>query len=141
MIFLDQIKEKDEIVNRICDSLFDIALQNQVHASELLIVALNGAYTNKVYYYDGIKTNPHTIGPDRIGFSNNDNAEFIKKYVTANALREPNKAKHHKNMVELKNNNKAYYNEMIDLEKQSIQIEFLIYLKISGVSPKKSNRE
>lgn len=130
MLFKDILNAKTTIIAPEFDKLFDLAMSNQYHPGDLLLVHINGFFNQHIDAYNqnqGKKWNPHVIGPGREGHSENTHYQFINKYRTRNIV----KVTHAEYLKEVAwdPEKRDLIDRLIELEADGIQIEMLIYLK------------
>lgn len=119
MIYYETLKRLDPSVKEAVDELFDSAIKNQVHKTDILLVHIHGFKLGKEYS-PGLKQNklnPYVIGPDMIGFSLNSFYEFYDSYRKSIFSKK-----------EFEEKSKSNPNEL-EIQKFTVEIELLIYLK------------
>ncbi len=128
MLFVDVLERRWPRVEKCIPELFNLALQNQTHEGDLLLLLENGFY-NKEYeglVIDGVKRSPYVVGPGEHGHSEQTHYRFINKYrqqISGISLIE------HLESVKPDIQRKEDIDQIIKSEEMSIQIEMLIYLK------------
>lgn len=130
MIFIDQLKEREKILNPEFENLLDLALNNQSHIGDLLLLKINGFYDESFAGFttdNGKKLNPHVIGPGSSGHSESTHYSFIHKYRTTN-IYESSYSEYLKKH-EWSSEGSKEIDELVELEETGIQLEMLIYLK------------
>lgn len=129
MLFIDQIKAKDALLRPEFERLFSLAVANQSHPGDLLLILENGAYDSDVLNYPGEPLSPHVIGPGKEGLAYDTHYQFINLYRHRVYTRT-----HAEYLAELEALVKAQKWEERDqleaAEAISVQLETLIYLKI-----------
>ncbi|MEP2671571.1 MAG: hypothetical protein ABJH04_21380 [Cyclobacteriaceae bacterium] len=130
MIFSDKLKEIEKILSPELDKTFDLAMKNQSHPGDLLLIYINGFYradTIELNKRLNQNLNPHVIGPNHEGWSEQTHYSFIHKYRTTNIskLLLPEYLKLHVYTPE----RRAEIDELVNIEETTIQLEMLIYLK------------
>jgi len=130
MIFKEIVKLKGGKLRPVFDELFDLIIKNQSHPGDLLIVYENGVYKPEVLTWDNIdrKLLPYSIGPNDEGHSEIDHHKFILAYLQSYEC----KITHKEYLKEVKYDpdQKDKIDKFLLLEKFSIQLEMLVYLKI-----------
>ncbi len=130
MIFKEIVKSKAEKLRPVFDELFDLIIKNQSHPGDLLIVNENGFYNPDVLTWDNLdrKLLPYLIGPNDEGHSEIDHHKFILAYLNSYEC----KITHDEYLKEVKYDpkQKDKVDQFLLLEKFSIQLEMLVYLKI-----------
>lgn len=77
MIFTDKIKSINNLLNPEFDKLFMLALEKQAHKSDLLLLKINGFFEESLI---NTELNPHVIGPNKEGLSEQTHYTFIDMY-------------------------------------------------------------
>ncbi len=131
MIFKDKLLEKESLLEPEFENLFYTALKNQEHPTDLLLVHINGFYNFEIAKYNEVsekKFNPHVIGPGPDGHSEDTHYRFINSYRQSYVSKEtyPTYLK----LIEDYKADNDKYEELINIEELSIQLEMLVYLKI-----------
>src|SRR5688500_17768801 len=83
MLFAEKIKEIAGPLESEKDRLFELALQNQSHAGDLLLVAVNGSFNEEASHYidsQGNPSNPYITGPNTSGLADSTHYDFIHEY-------------------------------------------------------------
>ena len=131
MIFKDKIKEKVKPISDEINSLFEIALKNQTHSGDLLLILSNGFYSEDIAERN--KTNPdkfspYVIGMGKEGWSEHTHFDFIDLYRNHSIYKETytEYIKHHECDPAKQKEIKQLRNE----EGITIHVEMMIYLKI-----------
>jgi len=133
MIFKDKLNEKGKIIQPEMKKLLNLALKNQFHNGDLLLLYINGFFEESVHIgnqHSEKKYNPHVIGPGSEGHSEITHYQFIDNYRTTH-IHPMTHADYIKQFViekwdkEISERN----NELTETEETTIQIEMLIYLK------------
>ena len=130
MLFKDVLNAKTTFIAPEFDKLFGLAMNNQYHPGDLLLVHVNGFFNQHIAAFNQNKVkkwNPHVIGSGREGHSENTHYQFINKYRTRNIA----KVTHAEYLKEVAWDpvKRELIDRLIELEADGIQIEMLIYLK------------
>lgn len=131
MIFKDLLEKYQTDLHSEFESILKLCIENQFHPGDLLLWNENGFFKEELLTFktsDGIKYNPHVIGPGASGHSEYTHYEFINQYRYSNIsnisyteyLEKVKYSQYKKDEID-----KLYF-----FESTSIQIEMLIYLKI-----------
>ncbi|PJJ61003.1 hypothetical protein [Hymenobacter chitinivorans] len=130
MLFSDLTKSKAQELNPEFEKLFNLAIVNQNHPGDIILLHQNGTYDPSVTRFEGVTLNPHVIGPGRIGWSYYTHYQFINQYrqtQTAKVTHVEWTAKIQE-LIEAQNWNER--DKHVDFEASTIHIETLVYLKI-----------
>lgn len=130
MIFKDKLKEVEQKLEGEFGKLLQLALQNQSHPGDVLLLVLNGWKEPKmegVLISGGKPASPYVIGPGSSGHSDSTHYEFIHEYrKNISKLTYPEYLKLHEWSPERKEEiDKLLFEEGI-----SIHLETLVYIKI-----------
>lgn len=130
MLFIDLIKVNDALLRPEFDRLFSLALSNQSHPGDLLLILENGTYKPEVLDFPGPdKLNPHVIGPGAEGHSYDTHYKFINNYRQSIY-----KSTHSEYLAEIDDLTSqkrwAERENLEEFEALSVQLETLIYLKV-----------
>jgi len=130
MLFNDILKKTELELDPEFKRLFQLALKNQSHNGDLLLLAING---NHEKFIDDVnktikKYCPYVIGPGKAGRSDTAHYNFIHKYRTQVLTTTP--FDEYLKQVEWDATREAEINTLVDNEEMSIQLEMLVYLKI-----------
>lgn len=130
MLFIDQIKAKDALLRPEFERLFALAISNQSHPGDLLLVLENGAYKPEMLDYDVTpKLNPHVIGPGSEGHSYDTHYKFINNY--RHRVYESTHTEYIAEIEKLVASQQWDERDKLEeFEALSVQLETLIYLKI-----------
>lgn len=130
MIFTDLLENISQKVKPEFDQLMNLALKNQTHSGDLLLVLVNGFYNPDVHNWTNLETklSPYMIGPNDDGLSEQLHYKFIHEYRT-NVISEISLQDYLKE-VEYAPEKREKINNLTEFEGSSIQLEMLIYLKI-----------
>lgn len=130
MLFANKLNEIKSILEPEFDKLFELALKNQSHSGDLLLVCVNGSVNNKVSefrYSNGESYSPYVIGPDSSGRADSTHYDFIHQYRQKIYSM---KLEDYQKLHEWSNERKEEINLLLKDEELSIHLETLIYLKI-----------
>jgi len=130
MIFKDKLTFFDKSLKIEFDNLFKLALKNQLHSGDLLLLHMNGFYDETMLTMTGAngeKYSPYCVGPSDEGHSETAHYNFIHKYRTTYIYKDdyPDYLKLHEWSME----RRTEIEELVDFEETSIQLEMLVYLK------------
>ncbi|MGI4737215.1 MAG: hypothetical protein ACRYG7_18770 [Janthinobacterium lividum] len=129
MLFIDQIQAKDSELRPEFERLFALAIINQSHPGDLLLLLENGTYNPEVLEYAGANLNPHVIGPGTAGWSYMTHYKFINMY--RQRVYESTYVEYLAKIAELvAKQDWSTRDKLEEAEAISIQLESLIYLKI-----------
>ena len=131
MIFKDLIKKFSNELHPEFENILDLGFSNQYHPGEMLLWKINGFYDDYlagIQPNEGMKLNPHVIGPGIEGHSEQTHYDFINQYRHSNISE--NKFTEYLERVKYDPEKKEEIDKMVSFESISIQIEMLIYLKI-----------
>jgi hypothetical protein len=131
MIFKDKIREKRAPIEHEINNLFEIALKNQTHSGDLLLLFANGFFSDDIN--EGNKTNPnkfspYVIGMGKEGWSEHTHFDFIDVYRRHSISKETYVEyikKHQWDPTRQKE-----IEELTNDEGITIHVEMMIYLKI-----------
>ncbi|TGE14993.1 hypothetical protein [Hymenobacter elongatus] len=130
MLFSDLVEKEGKALEPEFERLFQLAIANQRHPGDIILIQENGSFDPTVLGFDGGRLNPHVIGPGRMGWSYFTHYQFINLYrqtQTAKVTHVEWLAKIAE-LVQAQNWGERDAHE--DLEATSIHIETLIYIKI-----------
>lgn len=129
MIFKDIIQSKGKEFQPIFDKLFELALTNQNHPGDLLLVSENGFFNPEVLTWrtTDVKYLPYSIGQGKEGRSENIHYKFIESYRTAECKFLFDE---YLNEIKWDDSKRELIEKYVFQEELSIQLEMLIYLKI-----------
>ncbi|GAB2452378.1 hypothetical protein GCM10011375_39380 [Hymenobacter qilianensis] len=129
MLFIDQVRAQDALLSPEFERLFSLAVENQSHPGDLLLVLENGAYQPEVLDFPGENLSPYVIGPGADGLAYNTHYQFINLYrqrVYATT--------HSEYLAEIEAlvqaQNWPERDKLEEAEAISVQLETLIYLKV-----------
>lgn len=130
MIFIDKLREIETTLEPEIKRLINLALENQFHPGDLLLIHINGFYDESILelnQHSERKFNPHVIGPSLMGHSESAHYSFIHKYRTTHIsdYTLPEYLKLH----EWTRERAKEIEHLTDVEETTIQLEMLIYLK------------
>lgn len=131
MIFKDKLIEKESLLEPEFENLFNTALKNQDYPTDLLLVHINGFYNSEIDKCNEVsekKFNPHVIGPGPEGHAEDTHYRFINNYRHSYIYKETYPA--FLKLIEDYKADNGKYDELINLEELSIQLEMLVYLKL-----------
>lgn len=130
MVFKEIICEKGKLLSPVFDQLFDLALKNQVHEGDLLLVNENGFYNPDALNWNSLDRTylPYSIGPNNEGLSEYDHYKFIDTYRKTYECTISHKE--YLNEIKWAPEKQKEIDELIFIEELSIQLEMLVYLKI-----------
>lgn len=115
MIFKSKLQEIGPQLRQEINRLLNLAITNQTHNGDVLLIQANGFYNPEVLNFQGKKLNPHVIGPGDEGWADQTHYFFIHafrtKYTSEMSLKEYE--------ASTSEEERAYL----------IQLEMLIYLK------------
>ncbi|WP_426324359.1 hypothetical protein [Pedobacter sp. R-06] len=130
MLFSKLIIETEKEVEQYFDTLFDMAVKNQVHSGDLLLV-MEGALLSREKDYDNPDAvelkNYYNIGKGLDGHCEDTNYGFIAEYVNST---ENESFEDYKKAIEFDPVRSHELRDITEGESITIQIEMLIYLKI-----------
>ncbi len=130
MIFRDKSAEVNHILKSEFSRLFELALKQQAHVGDLLLLRENGFYSEDALLFvnnDGTKFSPYVVGPGNEGHSEQTHYTFIDKYRQTNIHKLS--FKEYLREIEYLQDNGLSIDELVEEEGTTIQIEMLIYLK------------
>ncbi|HUW06404.1 MAG TPA: hypothetical protein VMW01_09085 [Williamwhitmania sp.] len=130
MIFSDKITERKRILEPEFMRLMELALKRQKHIGDLLLVEENGFFSEDALKFtnsEGGKYSPYAVGPGKEGHSEQTHYTFIDNYRKNNIHKYPYTV--YLKGLKYLSEDKSKYDELIESEETSIQIEMLIYLK------------
>jgi hypothetical protein len=128
MLFNDILKEKYDQLAPVFNKLFDLAIKNQTHSGDLLLVMENAHLTEESDPDDNEKVKLfYNIGPTMDYHCETANHNFIKQYIRSVITMpyEDYKALHVYSPEKSKE-----IDDILFEESNTIQVEMLIYLKI-----------
>ncbi|MDQ2720167.1 MAG: hypothetical protein M3Z26_10480 [Bacteroidota bacterium] len=131
MIFIYKLREFDTPLEMEFDKLFALALRNQSHNGDLLLIHENGFYDSDTHIFNKHseeKFNPHAIGPGNEGHSEYTHYLFIDKYRQSN-IHELG-FKEYLKLYEYSDEREKEIDDLQKMEGLGIQLEMLIYIKI-----------
>lgn len=131
MLFKDILEVKGQVIMSEIERLFNLALKNQVHEGDLLLLLVNGWYNEDSVQFktnDGKKFSPYVIGPGGEGHSAQAHYKFIHQYRTG-YIHDLDFSEYLK-LFEFSPERKDEIDKLIDTEEITVQLEMLIYLKI-----------
>ncbi len=81
MLFTDILDAKKNIIQPEFERLFELAIENQQHSNDLLLLVMNGFYTPNVFDMgNGVMSSHYVIGPGIEGHSESLHYDFIHAY-------------------------------------------------------------
>ncbi len=130
MIFIDKIIGIEKILNPEINKLIDLAMKNQSHSGDLLLLIINGFYDEDRLEFNNnseIKYSPFLYGPSVEGHVEQTHYSFINNYRKTNISQDnfTDYLKLHEWTIERKDE----INNLVEIEETGIHIEMLIYLK------------
>jgi len=130
MIFTDKLNEIAKILTPEFDRLFDLAISNQKHEGDLLLLHINGSYEPSILEWNSHsseKLSPYVIGPREEGNSEHTHYKFIDHYRQNYIVNisHVDYLKEHEYSPEKSES----IDQLTDLEELTIQLEMLVYLK------------
>jgi hypothetical protein len=129
MIFLDQIQAKDAELGPEFDRLFALAVANQSHPGDLLLLLENGSYKPEVLDYVGHNLSTYVIGPGTDGLAYHTHYKFINNY-----RHRVSTSTHAEYLAELAalvaSRDWPARDQLEAFEETTIHLESLIYIKI-----------
>ncbi|NVO03766.1 MAG: hypothetical protein HXX09_13800 [Bacteroidetes bacterium] len=130
MLFEEKILEIEKLLNPAFDNLFQLVINNQIHAGDLLLVYENGSYNSNLEndVISNENSLPYSIGPTKDVFSECTHFKFIEAYRD-NYMCKITQVEYLSKIQET-NIEKDELNSLVFREELSIQLEMLIYLKI-----------
>lgn len=131
MIFIDKLREFDTPLEKEVDKLFAMAIKNQSHNGDLLLLHENGFYDSDTHFFNKHsekKFNPHSIGPGNEGHSEYTHYLFIDKY-RQNNIHELG-FKEYLKLYKYSEEREKEIDDLQNIEGLGIQLEMLIYIKI-----------
>lgn len=132
MLFVDILDKKGKVLIEEVERLFNLALKEQTHEGNLLLLLVNGSYdlktTSGFTTSDGKKLSPYVIGPREEGHSAQTHYKFINQYRTSyiHSL----DFKDYLKLFDFSPERAKEIDKLTEVEEMSIQLEMLIYLKI-----------
>lgn len=132
MVFSDILTKTTELISPEFDKLLEQAWQNQPHKADLLLFQINGFYDRNALLYNQRNLdrplNPHVIGPGSEGHSERTHYDFIDQYRMKNIL----DISHEQYLQEVNwaPDKQEEINKIVEVERMTIHLEMLIYLKI-----------
>ena len=130
MLFSDLVEKEGRILEPEIERLFQLAIVNQHHPGDVILLQENGSFDPTVLHFDGGRINPHVIGPGRIGWSYYTHYQFINRYRQTQTAKVTHVEWLAKIAELVQAQNWPERNSHEDLEAATIHIETLIYLKI-----------
>jgi hypothetical protein len=130
MIFKDKLFEATNLISPEFDKLLELGLKKQNHFGDLLLIHVNGFFEENFVEWNknlARKLNPHVVGPNHEGHSENTHFSFIHKYRTTNIYE--SSLSDYQKRIEYSPERSKEIDELIEIEEISIQLEMLIYLK------------
>jgi hypothetical protein len=128
MLFNEILKAKYEELAPLFDDLFDLAINNQTHSGDLLLVMENGFLTEEPDTEEADKFKLfYNIGPNMEYHCETANHDFIRQYVRSVVDMSYDE---YKKLHEYTQERSEEIKELQFVEGNSIQVEMLIYLKI-----------
>lgn len=130
MIFIDKIIGIEKILNPEINKLIDLAMKNQSHSGDLLLLIINGFYDEDRLEFNNnseIKYSPFLYGPSVEGHVEQTHYSFINNYRKTNISQDnfTDYLKLHEWTIERKDE----IDNLVEIEETGIHIEMLIYLK------------
>lgn len=130
MLFSDLVKKEGRILEPEFERLFQLAITNQHHPGDIILLQENGSFDPTVLHFSGGRLNPHVIGPGRIGWSYYTHYQFINRYRQTHTAKLTHVEWLAKIAELVQAQNWPERNSHEELEAATIHIETLIYLKI-----------
>ncbi|TGE12228.1 hypothetical protein [Hymenobacter elongatus] len=131
MLFKDILDAKGSTLSDEIERLFHLALRNQNHSGNLLLVLANGFYQKDIGGFitsDGKRLSPYVIGPGAEGHSAQTHYKFINQYRTTYI--HPLDHKEYVKLFDYNPGKREEIEKLLEKEETTIQLEMLIYLKI-----------
>lgn len=86
MLFKEKLNYYDQIVREELDGLLKAAFQSQSHYSDLLLLKINGFYSEEVSKVEYKPMSPFVFGPGSMGHSESLHNNFIYEFGTSHTL-------------------------------------------------------
>ena len=129
MLFLDLIRAKDAVLNPECERIFELALANQNHSGDLLLLLLNGSHNPDILNFPGPRLSPYVVGPGAEGWAYQTHYQFINQY--RHNIHNLPQAEYVASIQQLVDQqNWAERDRIEGHEAMTIHLETLIYLKV-----------
>lgn len=128
MLFNEVLKEKYQKLEPLFNELFALAIKNQAHPGDMLLVMENAMIRDEIDTEDPSKYHGHyNLGPGMDYHCETENHEFIKDYIKSTV----NLPYHdYLKMHEYSQERSEEIDQIQKQESLTIQVEMLIYLKI-----------
>ncbi len=130
MLFRDKLDSIRVHLEPEFEKLFQHALKNQSHPSDLLLVVINGGFEKSMEGFElskGRKASPYIIGPGSAGLADGTHYEFIHQYRSKlSEWTYPEYLKLH----EWDKERKGEIDELLKGEQMTVHLESMVYLKI-----------
>jgi len=129
MLFKDILDKKYREMLPVFEQMLNMAMQNQTHYADLLLVNENAGYYKENEKADNLPfiPSPYTTGPQMEGHSEDTHHKFIGQYIKGISS---SNYEEYKKMVSYDPLRKDEIDKLTDEEDMSIQIEMIIYIKI-----------
>lgn len=130
MLFRDKLKEISKPLETEFEKLFALALENQTHDGDLLLVCVNGSVIpnlNSFVDSEGINYGNYVTGPNTSGLADSTHYNFIHQY-RSNIY--PMKLVEYQKLHIWSKERQQEIDDLRKAEELSIHLETLVYLKI-----------